>query len=96
MKDPTILFVKPKAISSKDKIACAKVGVLVVEIDNPAEAKFVRAGFELDAGAILNAAAQAIAENSSTKPAADGFGRAMCAAIEAAYARHALTKGEQQ
>lgn len=37
MTDPTILFVKPNAISAKDKAALRKAGVIVVEVENPAD-----------------------------------------------------------
>ena len=83
MADPTVLFVKPKAISTKDKKALQAAGVIVVEIDDPASARFVKAGVDLDSGEILRAAAHAIANASlSTGSAKELFGKAMCAAIE--------------
>lgn len=83
MSDPTILFVKPKAISSKDKKTLQAAGVIVVEIDDPASAKLVKAGTELDGGAILRAAASAIRNAGlNTGSARELFGKAMCAAIE--------------
>lgn len=86
MSDPSILFVKPRAISSKDKKVLQSAGVIVVEVDDPASAKFVRAGTEVDGGAILKAAAYAIANaGHANGTAKELFGNAVCAAIEAAY-----------
>lgn len=86
MSEPSILFVKPKAISAKDKKALQGAGVVVVEIDNPASAKLVRAGAEVDGGAILKAAAHAIANAGYTNGTAkELFGEAVCAAIEATF-----------
>lgn len=86
MSDPSILFVKPKAISRQDKAALQETGVIVVEIDDPTSMKFVRPRLEVDGGAILKAAATAISnEGLTTGTAKELFGKAMCAAIEAAF-----------
>lgn len=86
MSDPSILFVKPKAIGRQDKEVLREAGVIVVEVADPTAVKFVRAGLEVDGGAILKAAATAIAnEGVTTGTAKELFGKAMCAAIEAAY-----------
>lgn len=80
MAESCILFVKPKAISAKDKKALHAAGVVVIEIEDPTAVKFIRAGAELSGGDLLLAAAKAI-------PASDyaisAFGKAICAAIEA-------------
>ena len=86
MSDPSILFVKPKAISQRDKKALQGAGVIVVEIDDPTSAKLVRAGTEVDGGAMLNAAAYAIANAGyANGNAKELFGKAVCAAIEATF-----------
>lgn len=88
MSDPSILFVKPKAISRQDKKVLQEAGVIVIEIDDPSSAKLVRAGVDVDGGAILKAAAHAIANAGyANGTAKELFGNAVCAAIEAAYPR---------
>jgi len=82
MAEPSILFVKPKAISFKDKRTLSQAGVIVIEIENPADAKFVRAGTELSGGALLQAAAEAIASTTGYNSPREAFGKAVCAAIE--------------
>jgi hypothetical protein len=81
MTDPVILFVKPKAISAKDKKALQAAGVIVVEVDDVANVKLVRAHAELTGGGLLIAAAKAIQGYSSGVQA--DFGKAVCAAIQA-------------
>lgn len=83
MSDPSILFVKPKTISTKDKKVLQGAGVIVVEIDDPASVKFVRAGTELDSSEMLMAACQAISK-SSWDEVRVRFARAICAAVESA------------
>jgi hypothetical protein len=83
MNDPSILFVKPKAISAADKRTLKNVGVIVVEVDDPSAVKFVRAGYEIETTAILRAAVKAVRSNSTS---IDAFGRAMCAVLDAADA----------
>lgn len=78
--DPAILFVKPAAISDDDKATLKAAGVLVIEIDDPANAKFVRAGFEIGGGEMLKIAAQAIKGSDSV---AREFGKALCAHLTA-------------
>lgn len=85
MGEPMILFVKPKAISRRDKSALQTAGVIVIEIDDPASAKFVRAGVELEGSAMLLAAITAIKKSEYTTKE---FGRALCAAIEALNGEH--------
>lgn len=85
MSDPAILFVKPNAIGPEDKTALRDAGVIVVEIDNPADAKFVRAGAdfaELSGSHLLLAACDAI-QASGISSVRAAFGEAVCAAIEA-------------
>lgn len=64
MADQTILFVKPKAISQRDKKALRNAGVIVVEIDDPNSARLVKAAAELEGSALLRAAAKAINNHS--------------------------------
>jgi hypothetical protein len=81
--DPAILFVKPKAISAEDKNTLKEAGVIVIEIKNLSDAKFVRPYSELDGSELLRAAAKAISESNYTVSAKEAFGRALCAAITA-------------
>lgn len=80
MNDPVILFVKPKAISNESKVALLDAGVVVVEIESPAEVKLVRAGAEISSSDMLGAVAQAIA-GSSHEGVRILFANAICAAI---------------
>ena len=84
MSDPAILFVKPKVISSRDKKTLQAVGVIVIEIENPADAKFTRAYAELDGSDLLLAAVQAIPGASFTS-VRDAFAKAVCAAVAARH-----------
>lgn len=77
--EPTIMFVKPSAISADDKATLLSAGVIVIEIDDPQSAKIVRAGFELETGVLLNCAAAAIQKSSSVELA---FGKAVAKAID--------------
>lgn len=87
MSDPSILFVKPKAISRADKKLLQTSGIVVVEIDDPANAKFIRAGAEISAGQMLAIACETIA-NVSGSISRDAFGMAVCKAIIAAAGDH--------
>lgn len=51
-----IFVCKPGAISAEDRTALREAGVVVVELDNPADFRMVRAQPELNAGDILTAA----------------------------------------
>jgi len=86
--DPTILFVKPGAISSDDKTALSGAGVIVVEIENPQDVKFVRAGAELSSTELLSAAASAIAIGTTLNSGNEikrAFASYVCAAIAAKH-----------
>ncbi len=82
--DPTIMFVKPSAISADDKSTLRDAGVIVIEIDDPQSAKLVRAGVELDVGTLLNCAASAIQKTSASELA---FGKAVAKAIELHFSK---------
>lgn len=82
MADPSILFVKPKAISHGDKKLLRDAGILIVEIDDPQNAKFVRAQSELSGSDLIRAAMIAIRKGCSTNTKL-AFSDAVCAAIEA-------------
>lgn len=60
MNDPAILFVKPKAITAKDKKALQGAGVIVVEVDDPQSVKLTRAHAEIEGSDLLMAAVEAI------------------------------------
>lgn len=81
MSDPAILFVKPKAISQRDKKMLQQAGVLIVETENPDEVKFVRAHTELSSTELLSAAAKAMTIGSWGEEVRKAFGRAVCEAL---------------
>lgn len=85
MKDPAILFVKPKAISSADKKALSDAGVLVIEVADPHDVKLTRPHAELSGSELLGIAADVIANYASTG-VRDTFGSKICKAIIAARA----------
>lgn len=78
MSDPAILFVKPKAISQRDKKTLQAAGVVVVEVDDVNNVKFVRANAELSTTEMLNAAMVAMSKSGY---ALDAFGRALNLAL---------------
>jgi hypothetical protein len=80
MSAPPILFVKPKAISNADRKALRAAGVIVVEIDNLQDAKFVYAGYEMEATQMLRCAAKAI---SKSDVATKAFGAAVASVLSA-------------
>lgn len=82
MTDPTILFVKPKAISNADKKALKSAGVIVVEVEDPQAVKFVRAGTELSASALLLCAMEAMTKHGGVF---GQFGSAVSKTILAAH-----------
>ena len=82
MTDPAILFVRPQAISPEDKESLKEAGVLVIEIDDPANAKFVRAAVELNGTEMLAVAAKAIKHSDA---ATKEFGKLMCIALQATH-----------
>lgn len=58
-----VLFVKPGAIKPRDKAKLSKAGVVVVEVENPADAKFVTPAVEggnLPGGDLLAAYARGV------------------------------------
>lgn len=81
MSDPSILFVRPKAISPRDKKALQAAGVIVVEVDDPQSVRLVKANAELDGSAMLRAAAKAISESGYQTDVKSAFGKAMCATL---------------
>lgn len=80
MSDPAILFVKPGAISKEDKALLVAAGIVVVEIEKPQDAKFVRAAAELDGNELLRCAMEGMRGYDT---AARDFGKAIIAAIAA-------------
>ncbi len=71
MSEPTILFVKPGAISGKDKAMLSKASVIVVEIDNPQDARLTRATVDVGHSDLLAIAMRAINSHGCTGPAVD-------------------------
>lgn len=64
MADPTLLFVKPKSVSQKDKKSLSDIGVVVVEVDDPSSPKLVRPAVELASSDLLGWACGAILKHS--------------------------------
>lgn len=85
MSDPAILFVRPGAIKPRDRKALQAAGVVVIEVDDPLNMKFVRASTELSGGALLVAAAKAISESGYNTSAKELFGKALVEAIKASF-----------
>ena len=79
MNDPTILIVPPQNLSAKDKRDLAKIGVVVIEMDNPQDARLIRASAEVSTTDMLAAAAQTIMESKSqTSTHAARFAELVC------------------
>lgn len=82
MRDPAILFVKPKAIKASDKKAMEAAGVIVVEVADPQSVKLTRPHAELSGSELLRMACSVIANNSSTGTR-EAFATEICNAIAA-------------
>lgn len=82
MRDPAILFVRPKAIRAEDRAALAKAGVLVIEVDDPRSVKLTRPHAELEGSDLLRCAVETISEigNSAVQ---QSFGKRVCDAVRA-------------
>lgn len=80
MRDPAILFVKPQAISQRDKKMLQGAGILIVEINDPQNAKFIRARTEIFGGEMLTIACSVIGNNSSAM-VREAFAKAICDAV---------------
>lgn len=78
MTEPAILFIKPGAISADDKTLLIAAGILVVEIEDPQSAKFVRPTTELDGNELLQCAMKGL---KGYEAATRDFGKALMAAI---------------
>lgn len=72
--ETAVLFAKPGAVKAADKRALSKAGIIVVEIEDPHDVKFVRAQTELPMGDLLAAAGLAINANMNSQLA---FGKAV-------------------
>jgi hypothetical protein len=79
MSEPTILFVKPGAISEEDKSALREAGVIVVSIDDPTSVRLVQAGRDLPTSALLAAAGKAVQASEYSQQT---FGNAVGKALE--------------
>lgn len=80
MSDPSILFVKPKAINAKDKKALQQIGVVVVEVENVADVKFTRAHADISTDGLTKVAIGMIRDH-GTDSMRVKFATAMCDAI---------------
>lgn len=81
MSDPAILFVKPKAISQRDKKTLQQACVIVIEVENVADVKFTRAAAELSSSEMLLAAMKAITKNDYSSSSKQAFAEALAAAL---------------
>lgn len=76
--DPPILFIKPGAISDDDKAELKSRGVIVIEVDDPAAVKLIRATPELPSSELLALAGKAIGVSEFSEKA---FGAAVANAL---------------
>lgn len=60
MSEPSILIVRPGAIHRRNAARCEEAGIIVVETDDPASVRFVRAGVEMSSSAMLACAMEAM------------------------------------
>lgn len=81
MSDPVILIVPPQGLTARDKRELHKAGVIVIEMENPQEARLIRAHAEVSSTDLLGAAAKAISTdpNSGSRQT---FAKAVCALLE--------------
>ncbi len=66
--ETTILPVKPNTLSKQDKAALKKVGIVVVECDEPSELRLMTTTMEMSANDMLFAAISAIAKHGNMTP----------------------------
>lgn len=90
MNDPTILIVPPQNLSAKDKRDLAKAGVIVLEMEDPTQARLIRAHAELSSTDLLGAAAEAISKDANSA-SRQLFAKAVCGLLENAAARNRPT-----
>ena len=64
MSEVSIVAVRPKAISVKDKKVLAAAGVIVVEMDEPETLRFLKPNAELDGSDMLLVALEAMQKHS--------------------------------
>lgn len=84
MSDPAILFVKPGAISAKDKKVLQTAGIIVVEVADVNDVKFVRAAAELSGSDLLLCAAKTISQSDySNREFGDVVAKATIASADA-------------
>jgi hypothetical protein len=86
MSDASVLFVKPQAISDRDKRRLERNGIVVVEIEDPDAVKLVKAGYELSHSDLLAAAARALKPNNSSSHHTLIFGDAVAEMILQSHA----------
>lgn len=90
-ESPMLMLVKRGAVSASGKALAHKAGVVVVECDDPASVKLLRADHEVSHGALLIAALTAI--RSSLKEYPDSqIGRRFAQAVADAL----VPNGEEQ
>ena len=79
--DPPILFIKPNAIKRADKKKLEQTGILIIEMENPSEIRFVRACAELESSEMLGLAAKAISGARFREEVKVVFADALCALL---------------
>lgn len=65
MGEISIVAVRPKAISAKDKKTLATAGIVVIEMDEPETLRFLKPNAELDGNDLLLAALGAMKKHPS-------------------------------
>ncbi|MDR5172983.1 hypothetical protein IHQ56_14315 [Methylobacillus flagellatus] len=82
MGETSVLLVKPGSVTFEDKAACREVGVVVIEMEDPASAKFLRPAGEVSHSDMLACAARAMSISSGVL---ESFGRQVANAVIAAH-----------
>lgn len=60
MTEASVLVLKPRQIKAADRAALRDMGVVVLEVDDPADVRFLRPATELSSSEMLAAALRAI------------------------------------
>lgn len=66
MSEISILAVKPGQLREEDRAALREIGVVVVEVSDPADIRFLRPAAELSSSEMLGAALTAITRQGGT------------------------------
>ena len=79
--DPTLLVLKPGAISLEDKEVATRAGIIVIEVDDPSSVRLLKANAEISGSDMLRAAMKALYEGDSIDGARRHFALNIAATI---------------